>query len=106
MKSHSEFGGSGGLQVSLPHPSQTLLELALKEVSVFLGVRASDKTRGPVSLFFAFDETDQVIFSDRETWFILFLSQWGQNPPAQERLTFLCVYGGWDERRQGEGVSS
>lgn len=106
MKSHSEFGGSGGLQVSLPHPSQTLLELALKEVSVFLGVRASDKTRGPVPLFFAFDETNQVIFLIGRPDSSLFLSQWGQNLPAQERLTFLCVYGGWDERRQGEGVSS
>ena len=30
-------------------------------------MRAGDKTRGPVHLSLAFDETDQVIFSDWET---------------------------------------
>lgn len=31
-----------------------------------------------------------------------FLSQWEQNPPSRETLTFLCAYGGWSGTKQKE----
>lgn len=65
-QSHSEVEGSGGIRVSLPHPSLIPPRTDPKGGGSFWGWEL-----GPVHLSSAFDETDQVIFSDPGILFIL-----------------------------------